>query len=179
MATRPILTCLDPLLRKASAPVERIDGDLERLIADMLETMYAAPGIGLAAVQVGVPRRLIVCDVDRDDDADGADAAAPHPRVLINPEILWQSDERSIYNEGCLSVPEHYAEVERPARCRLRYLDHQGRPAEIEADGLLATCLQHEVDHLDGILFIDHLSRLKRNMIIRKMAKAGRDTVMV
>lgn len=174
MATRPILTCLDPLLRKKSLPVDRVDAELEALIEDMLETMYAAPGIGLAAIQLGIPRRLLVADV-----GDEADADARKPQVLINPEIVWSSDERALYNEGCLSVPEQYAEVERPARCKIRYIDRGGEIRLVEADGLLATCLQHEIDHLDGVLFIDHLSKLKRNMIIRKVAKATRDTVMV
>lgn len=172
MAIRKIITTTDPLLRTKSAPVERVDADLQRLVDDMLETMYAAPGIGLAAIQVGVPRRLLVADVGSEDEER-------QPHVLINPEILWTSDETHVYNEGCLSIPEHYAEVERPARCRIAFLDREGKPAEIEADGLLATCLQHEIDHLEGRLFIDYLSKLRRDMIIRKVAKAERETVVI
>lgn len=172
MALRPIITCLDPALRQKSVSVERVDDDLQKLIDDMLETMYDAPGIGLAAIQVAQPLRLLVADVS---DEDGE----KEPHVLINPDVVWTSDTRNIYNEGCLSVPEHYAEVERPAECRVSFIDRDGKKAEIHADGLLATCLQHEIDHLNGVLFIDYLSKLKRNMIIRKVAKATRDTVMV
>ncbi len=172
MALRPIITCLDPALRQTSAPLEQVDDAVQRLIDDMLLTMYEAPGIGLAAIQVAEPVRLIVTDVS---DEDGE----RNPHVLINPEILWTSDSRNVYNEGCLSVPEHYAEVERPAECRVRFLNREGKEEEIHADGLLATCLQHEIDHLNGVLFIDYLSKLKRNMIIRKVAKASRETVMV
>lgn len=172
MAVRPIITCLDPILRQTSAPLERVDDAVQKLIDDMFLTMYEAPGIGLAAIQVAEPVRLIVADIS--DDGGEKD-----PRVFINPEVLWTSDTRNIYNEGCLSVPEHYAEVERPAECRVRFLNRDGKEEELHADGLLATCLQHEIDHLNGVLFIDYLSKLKRNMIIRKVAKATRDTAMV
>jgi peptide deformylase len=170
MTTRPILTCLDPVLRQKSAPIERVDADLDHLIDDMLETMYEAPGIGLAAVQLGILRQLLVVDVADDDEGR-------QPHVLINPQIIWSSDERSIYNEGCLSVPDYYAEVERPASCRVAFINREGKADEIAADGLLATCLQHEIDHLNGVLFIDYLSKLKRDMVIRKLAKIQRETV--
>lgn len=172
MALRPIITTTDSLLRQTSLPVERVDAEIGRLIDDLLETMYAAPGIGLAAIQVAVPRRLLVADVAGEDEA-------PAPLALINPEILWLSDEYAVHNEGCLSIPEHYAEVERPARCRVRYTDRHGKRLEIEADGLLSTCLQHEIDHLDGTLFVDYLSHLKRRMIIRKVAKAEREAMVL
>lgn len=172
MAVRDIINCLDPTLRKPSKPVERVDDDLRRLIDDMFETMYEAPGIGLAAIQLGIPRQVIITDVSGEEDE-------PAPLALINPRILWRSDETSLYNEGCLSLPEQFAEVERPARCRVAYIDPDGGEQEIEADGLLSTCLQHEVDHLDGVLFVDHLSKLKRDMIIRKIAKAEREKAVV
>lgn len=164
MALLPILTAPDPLLKKISAPVKQVDHEIRRLMDDMLETMYHAPGIGLAAPQVGQLKRVIVLDLAREDEE-------PQPLRLANPEIVWVSDDDATYNEGCLSVPEHYADVVRPARCRVRYLDYNNKPQEIEADGLLATCLQHEIDHLDGILFIDHLTSLKRNIILRKLLK--------
>ncbi|GEQ97546.1 peptide deformylase [Iodidimonas gelatinilytica] len=172
MSLRPIVTCLDPILREKSAPVEHVDSDLDKLIEDMLETMYDAPGIGLAAIQIGLPRQLLVADISDDD-------AVRSPHVLINPKVVWTSDERNVYNEGCLSVPEHYAEVERPAACKVTFINRDGKEDSIDADGLLATCLQHEIDHLNGVLFIDYLSKLKRDMIIRKVAKANRDTEMV
>lgn len=165
MAKLPILIAPDPRLKEKSAPVKRVDGAIRKLIDDMLETMYAAPGIGLAAPQVGQLKRLIVVDVAKDE-------APKDPHALINPELVWVSDEDSTYEEGCLSVPEHYADVTRPARIRVRYLDREGEIRELEADGLLATVIQHEMDHLDGILFIDHLTSLKRNMILRKLLKA-------
>ncbi len=168
-----IITIPDRILRRKSAPIERIDDDLKRLMDQMLETMYAAPGIGLAAVQVGVPRRLITVDVVNKETSEGTEPAKD-PMFIINPEILWRSDELSIYEEGCLSIPEYYAEVERPAKVRFRYLDREGKPQEHEAEGLLATVVQHEVDHLDGKLFIDHLSKLKRDIVIKKFAKASR-----
>lgn len=167
MAIRPILIIPEPQLRQISAPVLKIDRDVEKLVADMLETMYDAPGIGLAAVQVGVKKRVITIDVARDD-------APKNPIALINPEIIAVSDETSIYNEGCLSIPEYYEEVERPARVTVRYQDIKGAMQETEADGLLATCIQHEIDHLNGVLFIDHLSRLKRDRVIKKFTKAAR-----
>ena len=167
MALRTIITLPDPRLRQKSLPVAAIDSGIEALIDDMLETMYAAPGIGLAAIQIAVPKRVLVIDVAKKEDEN----AAPDPQSFINPEILWASEELSTYQEGCLSIPEFFEDIERPARIRVGYLDRAGRPQEIEADGLLATCLQHEIDHLDGVLFIDHLSRLKRARITRKFAK--------
>ena len=169
MALREILTVPNPVLKQVSAPVERVDDDLRQLMDDMLETMYAAPGIGLAAIQVGVPRQVIVMDLARQDDP-------PEPRYFVNPEILWASDETAPYEEGCLSVPEVYDEVDRPARVRLRYLDYNGQEVIEEAEGLFAVCIQHEMDHLKGVLFIDHLSRLKRDRAVarvRKLARAG------
>jgi peptide deformylase len=165
MALLPILTAPDPLLKKISTPVKQVDDEVRRLMDDMLETMYHAPGIGLAAPQVGQLKRVIVLDLAREDEE-------PQPLRLANPEIVWVSDDDATYNEGCLSVPEHYADVVRPARCRVKYLDYNNKPQEIDADGLLATCLQHEIDHLDGVLFIDHLTSLKRNIILRKLLKS-------
>ncbi|MCW3798799.1 peptide deformylase [Sphingomonas sp. BN140010] len=175
MSLLPIIEIPDPILRAPSAPVERIDEDLQRLIANMFETMYEAPGIGLAAVQVAVPRRLVVIDLqDPDPDAPEGEEAPPvrRPHVFINPEILIRSDARKVYNEGCLSIPEQYAEIERPDLIRLKWLDEAGQSQEGEFDGLMSVCLQHEVDHLDGVLFIDYLSRLKRDMIVKKVVKA-------
>jgi len=172
MAIRPIIETPDPRLRTISTPVETIDDELQALIDDMLETMYAAPGIGLAAIQVGVPKRVLVIDL-QEPESDEEDApAVKNPLVFINPEILEGSDDLSVYNEGCLSVPDQYAEVERPAHIRASWMDRQGRIHEEELEGLLATCLQHEMDHLEGILFIDHLSRLKRDMLLKKLAKS-------
>jgi len=172
MTVRPLIILPDPLLREKSLPVERVDADALRLAQDMLETMYRAPGIGLAAIQIGVALRLLVLDVSSKD-------APPDPHIFFNPEILCSSDERNIYEEGCLSIPEYYAEVERPKSVRVRYIDVEGRPQEIEADGLLATCLQHEIDHLNGILFIDHISRLKREMVIKKFKKRTREMASI
>jgi len=168
MSVKPIIIIPDPLLREVSKPVTVVDERIVRLADDMLETMYEAPGIGLAAVQVGVPERLLVLDVTSKDEPD-------NPQIFINPQILWTSEEQSVYEEGCLSIPGAYAEVERPARVRVSYLDRLGKTQEIVAEGLLATCLQHEIDHLDGILFIDHLSRLKRDIAIRRFKKQARD----
>ena len=165
MALLPILTAPDPALKKISAPVKQVDASVRKLMDDMLETMYHAPGIGLAAPQVGVLKRVIVLDLAREGEA-------PQPLRIANPEIMWVSDDDATYNEGCLSVPEHYADVVRPGACRVKYLDHDNKQQEIAAEGLLATCLQHEIDHLDGVLFIDHLTALKRNMILRKLLKA-------
>ncbi len=172
MALRPILEAPDPRLRTISTPVDGVDDELRALIADMFETMYDAPGIGLAAIQVGVPRRVLVIDLQEEEDAEGKPIRAP--RVFINPELYDPSEECSVYNEGCLSVPDHYAEVERPAIVHARWLDEKGGKHEQRLDGLLATCLQHEMDHLEGILFVDHLSRLKRDMILKKLEKARR-----
>jgi peptide deformylase len=165
MALRTILTVPDPVLKRVSEPVERVDDELRALMDDMLETMYAAPGIGLAAIQVGVAKRIIVMDLAR----EGEEKA---PRYFVNPEITWSSEELFTYEEGCLSVPEIYDEVERPARVRLRYLDYHGNQVEEEAEGLFAVCIQHEFDHLNGVLFIDHLSRLKRDRAVAKVKKA-------
>jgi peptide deformylase len=172
MAILPILEAPDPRLRTISSPVETIDAELQTLIDDMFETMYAAPGIGLAAIQVGVPKRLLVIDL-QEPESDEEDApAVKRPMVFINPRILEESPEHSVYNEGCLSVPDQFAEVERPASVRASWMDRDGRIHEETLDGLLATCLQHEMDHLEGVLFIDHLSRLKRDMVLKKLAKA-------
>jgi peptide deformylase len=173
MAILEILEVPDPRLRDVAEPIARIDDDVRALAADMLETMYAAHGIGLAATQLGITKRILVIDlqerVSEDEEPEGEPVRNPH--VVINPELLWVSDELSVYNEGCLSIPEQYAEVERPERCRVRWLDEQGVGHEEELDGLMATCMQHEIDHLDGILFIDHISRLKRNMVLKKLEK--------
>ncbi|MGG7517392.1 peptide deformylase [Allorhizobium undicola] len=167
MTTKPIIIIPDPLLRQVSQPIERVDEDLSRLIDDMFETMYDAPGIGLAAIQVAVPRRLLVIDVAREGEPK-------QPLTFINPEIIHSSDARSTYEEGCLSIPDYYAEVERPAAITVRSLDREGKEQITEADGLLATCLQHEIDHLNGTLFIDHISKLKRDMVIKKFTKAAK-----
>jgi peptide deformylase len=172
MALLPILEAPDPRLRTISAPVDQVDDDLRALIADMFETMYDAPGIGLAAIQVGVPKRLLVIDLQEEEDPEGK--PIPNPRVFINPELFDPSEEHSVYSEGCLSVPDQYADVERPATIHARWLDDQGNAHEEKLEGLLATCLQHEMDHLEGILFIDHLSRLKREMVLKKLEKARR-----
>jgi peptide deformylase len=166
-----IITLPDRKLRLKSDPVERVDDDLRKFMDDMLETMYDAPGIGLAAIQVGVPRRLVTVDVAQREEGE---EAKPNPLFLVNPQILWRSDDIAVAEEGCLSIPEYFAEVERPAQVRVAYLDRDGKPQEIEADGVLAVCLQHEIDHLDGKLFIDHLSKLKRDMVIKKFAKQAR-----
>jgi peptide deformylase len=169
MAIRLIFETPDPVLRQISKPVDTFDAELKTLVADMFETMYAAPGIGLAAVQVGVPIRLLVIDLQ--EPAEEGGEPVRDPRVFINPEILWHSDEEVPYTEGCLSVPEQYAEVMRPDRIRARWRNEKGESFEEEIDGLLAVCLQHEMDHLNGVLFIDHLSRLKRDMVLKKLAK--------
>ncbi|MCZ8103299.1 MAG: peptide deformylase [Burkholderiales bacterium] len=167
MAIRPILILPDPKLRLVSEPVAKVSSSLSPLIDDMFETMYDAPGIGLAAIQVGVPQRIVTIDTARQDEPK-------KPIALINPEIVWSSDEMSSYEEGCLSIPEYYEEVERPAKVRVRFTDRDGTTCEMEAEGLLATCLQHELDHLEGKLFIDHISRLKRERVIKKFTKAAR-----
>ena len=169
MAIRPIYETPDPVLRQISKPVETFDEELKSLVADMFETMYAAPGIGLAAVQVGVPIRLLVIDLQEPEEEGGEPVR--DPKVFINPEILWHSDNEVPYTEGCLSVPEQYAEVMRPDRIRARWRGEEGQAYEEEIEGLLAVCLQHEMDHLNGVLFIDHLSRLKRDMVLKKLAK--------
>jgi len=173
MAIRRIYETPDPVLRQISKPVEVFDDELKTLVADMFETMYDAPGIGLAAIQVGVPKRILVIDLQEPEEEGGA--PVKDPRVFINPEILAHSDQEVPYTEGCLSVPDQYAEVDRPDRIRARWLDLDGTAHEEEIVGLLATCLQHEMDHLEGILFIDHLSRLKREMILKKLAKQRKE----
>src|SRR5437763_2806880 len=172
MDIRRIYETPDPVLRQISKPVETFDDELKTLVADMFETMYAAPGIGLAAVQVGEPIRLLVIDLQDPENPDDPESPTiKQPRVFINPEILWHSDAEVPYTEGCLSVPEQYAEVMRPDRIRARWRDQHGATREEEIDGLLAICLQHEMDHLNGVLFIDHLSKLKRDMVLKKLAK--------
>jgi peptide deformylase len=169
----------DPMLRQISTPVEKVDDELRALIADMFETMYEAPGIGLAAVQVGVPKRLLVMDLQEPENPDDPESpVVKEPRVFINPEILSRSDHEIPYLEGCLSVPDQYAEVMRPDRIRARWLDEQGEAREEDLDGLLAVCLQHEMDHLEGVLFIDHLSKLKRDMVLKKLAKARKERAL-
>ena len=167
MALLPILTLPDPRLRQVSTLVERVDAEINRLLDDMLETMYEAPGIGLAAIQVAVPKRIVVIDIGKAEEER-------NPLFLINPEIVWASEELSSYNEGCLSVPDYFDDVKRPARVRVRHLDRKGETVEFDADGLLATVVQHEMEHLEGGLFIDNLSRLKRERVVKKFAKAAR-----
>ena len=161
---RKILTEPDPILRKKCEPLEKVDTETKKLMDDMLETMYAAPGIGLAAIQVGILKRVVVIDISKGEEEK-------KPIFLINPQIIHQSKKTSIYEEGCLSLPGQFAEIERPAECTLKYIDYNGKEKELKADGLLATCVQHEVDHLNGILFIDYLSKLKKDMIIKKLVK--------
>ncbi|MDP9163263.1 MAG: peptide deformylase [Pseudomonadota bacterium] len=175
MSELKILEIPDPRLRLVSESVGAVTDDTRKLMDDMLATMYAAPGIGLAAIQVGVPQRVLVIDLQRreEPEVEGEPVVeVREPRYFVNPEVLWESDEPSVYNEGCLSIPEQYGDVERPARVRARWLDYDGARQEAEIDGLLATCLQHEIDHLNGVLFIDHLSKLKRDIILKKLAKA-------
>src|SRR5438128_7588565 len=173
MAILPIIEAPDPLLRQISSPVDAVTDEVRALIADMFETMYDAPGIGLAAIQVGVPKRILVIDLQEPEEEGGEPVR--DPRVFINPEIVEHSDHEVPYTEGCLSVPDQYAEVDRPDRIRARWLGLDGKARDEEITGLLATCLQHEMDHLDGILFIDHLSRLKREMILKKLAKQRKE----
>ena len=178
MSLLSIIEVPDPLLRSESAPVERVDDDLKRLVADMFETMYEAPGIGLAAVQVAIPRRLLVIDLQDPDPVEEGEEEGPpvmRPHVFINPEILDRSDATKLYTEGCLSIPDQYAEVERPDIVRARWTGLDGKTHEGEFDGLMSVCLQHEVDHLNGVLFIDHLTRLKRDMIVKKVMKARKE----
>jgi peptide deformylase len=167
MALRHIITLPDPKLRLVSQTIERVDAPLKKLIEDMIETMHDAPGVGLAAIQIAEPIRLLVVDVAKKEEP-------PNPQAFLNPEIVWTSDERSTYEEGCLSIPEYYAEVERPASLRVRHLNGDGAPVETLAEGMLATVLQHEIDHLDGVLFIDHISKLKRDRVIKKFQKAAK-----
>jgi peptide deformylase len=167
MAIRDILILPDKRLRLKSEPVKAIDPLLRALVDDMFETMYAAPGIGLAAIQIGVPQRVVTMDLAKKDEPND-------PQVFINPEVTWKSEAKATYEEGCLSIPEYYEEVERPAMVKIKYLDLDGKPQEIEASGLLATCLQHEIDHTNGILFIDHISKLKRSMVMKRFKKAAK-----
>jgi len=168
MALRQILTEPNEILRKKSLPVDKVDKDLQTLMDDMLETMYAAPGIGLAAIQVGVPKRIIALDIEHKE-------GKKNPLFFINPEIIEKSKNLSTYEEGCLSVPGQFAEIDRPDKCHLKYLDYHGNKKEIKAEGMLATCIQHEMDHLEGILFIDYLSKLKKTMIIKKLSKQKKE----
>jgi peptide deformylase len=167
MALREIIILPDKRLRLVSDPVKKIGPDIRTLVEDMFETMYEAPGIGLAAIQVGEPKRIVTMDLAKKDEPKA-------PQVFINPDILWRSDEKATYEEGCLSIPEYYEEVERPVAVRVKYLDLDGKERELEASGLLATCLQHEIDHLNGVLFIDHISKLKRDRVTKKFAKAAK-----
>jgi peptide deformylase len=167
MTIRPLVILPDARLRVVSEPVPAVTDEIRRLAEDMLETMYDAPGVGLAAIQIGVPKRVITMDVSKSE-------SERQPLVLINPEILWSSEEKRTYEEGCLSIPEYYEEVERPDRVRFRYTNLQGESVEQDADGLMATCIQHELDHLNGVLFIDHLSKLKRDRVVKKFAKAAK-----
>ena len=168
MTIRKILTEPNKILRKKSLNVERVDSEIQKLMDDMLQTMYAAPGIGLAAIQVGVPKRVIVLDISRKDEKK-------NPMCFVNPEIFDQSKNNSTYEEGCLSVPGQFAEIDRPDKCTIKYLNYYGEPKEIKAEGMLATCIQHEIDHLEGILFIDYLSKLKKTMIIKKLSKQKKE----
>ena len=167
MALRPIIILPDPKLRLLSAPLGQVDDELRKLMDDMVETMHDAPGIGLAAIQIAEPIRLVVIDLAKKDEP-------PQPQYFVNPEIVWSSEERSVYEEGCLSIPEYYEEVERPAKVRARFLDREGKRQEILAEGLLATALQHEIDHLNGVLFIDYISKLKRDRVVKKFAKMAK-----
>jgi len=167
MPVQPILSIPDAILRTVSAPVETIDDVVLKTLDDMAATMYDAPGIGLAGVQIGVPKRLVVVDVSKDEDN-------PNPIFLINPRITWRSEEISVYEEGCLSIPEYYEEVERPSACKVEFLDRAGKEQVLDCEGLLATCVQHEVDHLDGVLFIDYISKLKRDRVMKKFTKLKR-----
>ena len=172
MSVKPILTEPNKLLRQISKPVESVGDDERKLMDDMLDTMYAAPGIGLAAIQIGVPKRIIVMDISRDEDKK-------EPRYFVNPVIKNKNDITSKYEEGCLSVPDQFAEIERPNECEVEYLDYNGKKQLLKADGLLATCIQHEMDHLEGVLFIDYLSKLKKSMIIKKLSKIKSNRIIV
>jgi peptide deformylase len=167
MALRDIIKLPDKRLRLVSDPVKAVDADVRALVDDMFETMYEAPGVGLAAIQVGVAKRIVTVDTAKKDEPR-------EPQVFINPEVVWTSDEKGIYEEGCLSIPEYYEEVERPAQVKVRFTDLDGKTQEVEANGLLATVLQHEIDHTNGILFIDHISKLKRDRVIKKFTKAAK-----
>jgi peptide deformylase len=168
MAVRPLIILPDPLLKRVSAPVDAVTDEIRSLMDDMLETMYAAPGIGLAAIQIGVPRRVVVMDLVKDEEKP------KDPQFFVNPEIIWASEETTEYEEGCLSIPEVFENVTRPKAVRIRYLDRNGIVQEHDCEGLMATCIQHEIDHLNGVLFIDHISRLKRERVVKKFAKAAK-----
>src|ERR1043166_2975016 len=167
MALREIIILPDKRLRLVAEPVKTVDAGVRALVDDMFETMYEAPGVGLAATQIGVPKRIVTADTAKKDEEK-------QPQVFLNPEVVWSSEEKGIYEEGCLSIPEYYEEVERPTQVKVRYMDIDGKTQEIEANGLLATVLQHEIDHLNGVLFIDHISKLKRDRVIKKFAKAAK-----
>ena len=177
MAIQKILTEPNAILRQKSFRVENVDKNLQKLMDDMLETLYAAPGIGLAAIQVGVAKRVIVMDISRNRDKDKDKEPKKNPMYFVNPEIVWKSEDKFAYEEGCLSVPNQFAEIDRPKQCYVRYLDYNANPKKLKADGLLATCIQHEIDHLEGILFIDYLSKLKKEMIIKKLSKQKKENV--
>ena len=168
MYPRKIIVEPDPILRKKSEPLELVNDDTKKLLDDMLKTMYAAPGIGLAAVQIGILKRIIVIDISKKEEEK-------KPIFLINPEIIFQSKKTSLFEEGCLSIPGHFAEIERPANCKVKYINYEGKQAELNAEGLLSTCIQHEIDHLKGVLFIDYLSKLKKDMIIKKLKKQKKE----
>ena len=184
MTIRKILTEPNKILREKSLRVENVNKDIQQLMDDMLETLYAAPGIGLAAIQVGVAKRLIVMDISRsrndigrDKDDINKNKEPKKPIYFVNPEIVWKSEDKFTYEEGCLSVPNQFAEIDRPKQCHVRHLDYNGDSQELKAEGLLATCIQHEIDHLEGILFIDYLSKLKKEMIIKKLSKQTKESV--
>ena len=186
MTIRKILTEPNKILREKSLRVENVNKDIQQLMDDMLETLYAAPGIGLAAIQVGVAKRVIVMDIsrsrndigrDKDDINKNEDKKSKKPMYFVNPEIVWKSEDKFTYEEGCLSVPNQFAEIDRPKQCHVRHLDYNGQPQELKADGLLSTCIQHEIDHLEGILFIDYLSKLKKEMIIKRLSKQKKENV--
>ena len=168
MTIRKILTEPDPFLRQKSKPVEKVDDSIRKIMDDMLETMYEAPGIGLAAIQIGIPKRIIVLDISKDPEKK-------EPMYFINPEKVYTSEDQATYEEGCLSVPGQFAEIDRPDKCHIKYLDYNGDSKDLKANGLLATCIQHEIDHLEGILFIDYLSKLKRSMITKKLSKQKKE----
>jgi peptide deformylase len=170
MALREIIILPDKRLRLVSEPVKTVDAGVRALVDDMFETMYEAPGVGLAAIQIGVPKRIVTADTAKKDEEK-------RPQVFLNPEVVWSSEDKASYEEGCLSIPEYYEEVERPTQVKVRYMDIDGKSQEIEANGLLATVLQHEIDHLNGVLFIDHISKLKRDRVIKKFAKAAKREV--
>ena len=186
MTIRKILTEPNKILREKSLRVANVDKNIQRLMDDMLETLYAAPGIGLAAIQVGIAKKVIVMDIsrsrndigrDKDDINKNENKKTKKPLYFVNPEIIWKSEDKFTYEEGCLSVPNQFAEIDRPKQCHVRHLDYNGQPQELKADGLLSTCIQHEIDHLEGILFIDHLSKLKKEMIIKKLSKQTKDNI--